>query len=64
MPKYHANNVYYKYLGEVRTLTEWAEITGIKRQTLQRRVEMGWDMRDVLYKEVRDNSKPRGTKRG
>lgn len=64
MPKYRRDNVYLECNGKTQTVTEWAEELGVKRQTIQRRLELGWDVWDALFTPVRDNTKPRGTQRG
>lgn len=41
-------NVYITRNGKRKTVTEWSEITGIGKATIQRRMELGWDEKDLL----------------
>lgn len=41
-------NIYLTIGGETKTLTEWAEDSGIKPCTLKRRLELGWRTEDLL----------------
>lgn len=54
-PKGQANNrrntVYLEYNGERHTISEWAEILGINRSTLNNRVCRGWSAEKALKKE-------------
>lgn len=34
--------------GETHTMTEWAEVTGISRETIQRRLQRGWTVEKAL----------------
>lgn len=36
------------YNGETKTLQEWSDIIGIKRQTIKHRIDSGWDIEDVF----------------
>lgn len=42
------------YNGETRTVTEWAEITGISFTTITRRLARGWSIEDALTKDPAD----------
>jgi hypothetical protein len=42
------NNHYITVNGITRTLSEWAEVTGIKRKTIQKRIEKGWSDIDAV----------------
>ena len=46
-------NVFYEYNGNVHTLSEWADIVGIKRVTLENRIRLGWNIEAVLTTPVR-----------
>lgn len=54
-PKQQANNRrntrYLTVDGETHTATEWAEITGIKRSTINNRICRGWPDERALIKE-------------
>lgn len=49
--------------GETHSISEWSEITGIGRKTIERRLKVGWDIEDALTLPVgvrtrwRDDSK-------
>lgn len=43
------------------SLEEWSKISGIKLSTLKRRIKLGWDMKEVLYRKVRFNKKNTST---
>lgn len=51
--KVQANNTsrnhYITFDGETHTLTEWSEITGIKRKTLEYRLKHGWSIEESLF---------------
>lgn len=47
-----SNNHRLEYMGETHTINEWASIVGIKRQTIQRRIKVGWSVEDALTKPV------------
>ena len=51
-PKEQANNrrntVYLEYNGENHTVSEWADILGINRSTLNNRVHRGWTAEKAL----------------
>ena len=51
-PKEQANNrrntVYLEYNGEKHTISEWADILGINRSTLNNRVHRGWTAEKAL----------------
>lgn len=42
------NNHIIEYDGESHCIAEWAEITGIKKQTILSRLRHGWVIKDVL----------------
>lgn len=42
------NNRHITYAGETLTLMQWAEKVGIKRETISRRLEMGWTIERAL----------------
>lgn len=46
------NTKFIEWQGEKHTISEWAEILGVNRSTLNNRVYRGWDI-DKLFKEVR-----------
>lgn len=41
------------FRGETHTLSEWAEITGISRDTLKNRLNLGWPLERALTEPVR-----------
>lgn len=47
-----AVNNFITHNGETRIITEWAEITGIARKTIQKRLQLGWSVKDALTIEV------------
>lgn len=44
------NTLYLSAHGETHTITEWAEILGIKRSTLNNRICRGWSIEKALIK--------------
>lgn len=42
------SNVRIEWLGEIRTISQWAECNGIKRGTLSTRIRRGWSIADAL----------------
>jgi hypothetical protein len=57
IPKVQANNTrrnkYIEHNGIKNTLTEWSKILGVSHSFLQRRIKLGWNTYDVLYKPHR-----------
>jgi len=49
----HTNRV-FEFDGVSRTLAGWAEVVGIPRDTLRKRLEMGWSVRDALLTKLHD----------
>lgn len=47
------NNVLIEYMGETKTLTQWADEYKIHESTIRSRLSYGWDMYDVLNKPIR-----------
>lgn len=45
------NTVYIEYKGEIHTISEWSEITGINRSTLNNRYYRGNNL-DKIFKEM------------
>jgi hypothetical protein len=45
-------NVIIKYQGVELCLSEWADIYNLKRGTLKRRIDLGWDIGDALNKPI------------
>lgn len=43
-----STNKLIEYNGEIKTLSEWSEITGIKSCTLSKRLKYGWSIKDTL----------------
>ena len=43
-----SNTLYITYNGETHTISEWAEITGINRSTLNNRYYKGWTIESML----------------
>lgn len=51
------NNHTIELNGEVHTISEWSEITGIGKTTIKERINMGWPIEDVLTKPVRKRTR-------
>jgi len=49
------NNRLIEYKGETRCLVEWAEIIGIRRETLSRRLHLGWSIEKAFTTNVGDS---------
>lgn len=47
------NNHLITYLGETKTMTEWAETTGIKVATIWARLQRGWTVEKTLTQAVK-----------
>jgi len=47
-----SQNHFAEYKGEKHTLTEWAEIYGIKPETVYTRVRSGWKIEDALTRPI------------
>ena len=47
-----SNTIRLEVNGEIRTISEWAKITGLKRQTIWRRIQVG-DIGESVLREVR-----------
>ena len=43
-----SNTLYITYNGETHTISEWAEITGVNRSTLNNRYYKGWSIESML----------------
>ena len=41
-------NIYITANGERKTVTEWSQITGIKKATIERRIKLNWKEEDLL----------------
>lgn len=57
-PKQNTNNrsvtYYIEYNGQKKSVSEWAEITGICRETIKDRIEqLGWTVEQALTKPIR-----------
>lgn len=50
-----SNNIHISYNGETHTLSEWADITGIKRATIRARIfQYNWSVKDALTVSVKE----------
>lgn len=47
------NNHKLEYKSEIHTISEWSEITGIRKTTIRERIKCGWSVEDALTKPVR-----------
>lgn len=53
----HANRAkQYSAFGHTRTLTEWANETGMSRHTIRNRLNIGWSLEDALTRKVQLHS--------
>lgn len=50
------NNILLTHNGETKTISEWAEITGINRRTLEQRHHNGWSDGKTINTDVRHKS--------
>jgi len=57
------NNNNIEYNGEIKTVSSWAEIVGIKASTLFVRKKLGWNAHDILFKPLMNNNKVATKKR-
>lgn len=51
------NSHFLEYAGEMHTITEWAEKTGISKTTLRMRIQSGWTVEEALTKPIRFRKK-------
>jgi len=51
------SNVFIEFNNKTRCISEWAEITGIKRSTLDGRIKSGWSVKRALTETVNSYSK-------
>lgn len=42
------NNIQLEYKGEIKTISEWSRICGIKPWTINQRIRVGWSVEDAL----------------
>jgi hypothetical protein len=60
-PKEQANNtdrnIYIELFGRIKTMAEWADMTPIKRNTIQYRLRRGWSTEDALTRPVQKRSR-------
>ena len=54
-----SNNRLIEWNGAIKTMTEWAEIMGIKKTTLKERLNSGWDVGKALMHPVRNRAQRR-----
>ena len=47
------NNHLITYKNQTKCISEWAEITGIKRKTIEKRIKYGWSIEKTLTKNIR-----------
>lgn len=53
------SNVKITIDGETKILIEWSELSGINPMTIQKRIELGWDLKDAVFRkpQKRGNAK-------
>lgn len=63
-PKQQARNTsqtkLVTYNGQTKSVSEWAELTGIKRRTLSKRLQSGWSAKNALSVEVSASNTSKG----
>jgi hypothetical protein len=42
------NNVWLEYNGKKMVVNDWAKETGIRRETILRRIRLGWNVEEIL----------------
>lgn len=45
-------NAFINIKGEVKTISEWSEISGIKQTTISERLRRGWDNYNAIFREA------------
>lgn len=58
-----SNNRTLEYKGEEKTIAEWADVFGIKYETLRSRIEHGWNIEDALLTKVTTGTKRKHKRR-
>lgn len=53
------NTVYIFAFGERKTLTEWCELTGLKRATIAQRLKAGWPVAELFIPSDLNNARKR-----
>lgn len=48
-----SNNRFITFKGQTHTLAQWEKITNIKRETIARRISLGWNIEKALTEPVR-----------
>lgn len=60
-PKQQANNTkrnkLIEFNGEIRTLADWSDLTGLSRSTISQRLKTGWSVEDALNLKVRERTR-------
>lgn len=51
------NNHYLSFNGEIKTISEWSEITNISHATISGRILRGWSTEDALTKPIRKSNR-------
>lgn len=48
-------NVFLRYKGKIKTVTQWAEELNINKEALRARIKRGWEIKTALEKPVHSN---------
>lgn len=51
------NNVFICFNGETKTIAQWSNITGVRRNAISYRIKHGWDLKDALFNTTNNNLK-------
>jgi hypothetical protein len=46
------SNAWITFQGQTKTVAEWCELTGLKRNTLTNRLRLKWSLADALFKPL------------
>lgn len=52
------SNVWFEFMGEKRTLAQWAEVSGLRESCISRRVKRGWEFAKAITTPAKPQNNP------